>query len=263
MSSKPSETLLTLAKNKFEAHQSEARTDKRQENQFSKECGLKTALSRNSDFGLQCPGPMKRLFDIIVAVAGLVFLSPLLLLVGLLVKLDSRGPILFKQERIGKRFRPFSMYKFRTMHDGAHTTSALTIGADPRITWVGKYLRATKIDELPQLVNVLKGEMSLVGPRPEVPRYVELFRSDYEYILTVRPGLTDLASLKYSDEASILGESMNPEGDYVTRLLPDKIQLAKEYIQRSSFLFDGKLIVVTIIKLFGSSQTRSTKSEAH
>src|SRR6185437_374278 len=203
-----------------------------------------------------------RLFDIIVAVAGLVFLSPLLLLVGLLVKLDSRGPILFKQERIGKRFRPFSMYKFRTMHDGAHTTSALTIGADPRITWVGKYLRASKIDELPQLINVLKGEMSLVGPRPELPRYVELFRPDYEKILTVRPGLTDLASLKYSDEASILGQSANPEREYVSQLLPDKIRLAKEYIEHSSFLFDTKLIFETIIKLFEYQQIRSTKSEA-
>src|SRR6516162_10109123 len=109
---------------------------------------------------------MKRAFDIIVAAAGLLVLSPLLLLVALLVKLDSRGPVLFKQQRIGKQFHPFCIYKFRTMHDGAHTTSALTIGADRRITRVGKYLRRSKIDELPQLVNVFKGEMSLVGPRP-------------------------------------------------------------------------------------------------
>jgi lipopolysaccharide/colanic/teichoic acid biosynthesis glycosyltransferase len=195
---------------------------------------------------------MKRLFDIVVAGLALIVLAPLLLLVALLIKLDSRGPILFKQERIGKGFRPFSIYKFRTMRDGAHATSSLTIGADPRITRAGKYLRASKIDELPQLLNVVKGDMSLVGPRPEVPRYVELFRPDYEHILKVRPGLTDLASLKYSDEASILGQSANPEEDYVVRLLPDKIRLANEYIQRSSLLFDAKLIVETIIKLFGS-----------
>ena len=194
---------------------------------------------------------MKRMFDIVVAGLALIMLAPLLLLIALLIKLDSRGPSLFKQERIGKGFRPFSIYKFRTMRDDAHATSSLTIGADPRITRAGKYLRASKIDELPQLLNVVKGDMSLVGPRPEVPRYVELFRSDYELILKVRPGLTDLASLKYSDEASILGQSANPEGDYVARLLPDKICLAKEYIQRSSLLFDAKLIVETIIKLFG------------
>src|SRR5690242_15091511 len=142
---------------------------------------------------------MKRIFDIVVAAAGLILLSPLLLLVALLVKLDSRGAVLFQQERIGKNFHPFLIYKFRTMQNDGHSTASLTIGADPRITRVGKYLRACKIDELPQLMNVLKGDMSLVGPRPEVPRYVELFRSDYEDILSVRPGLTDLASVTYSD----------------------------------------------------------------
>lgn len=205
---------------------------------------------------------MKRLFDLVASSIGLLVLSPLLLLVAILIKLDSRGPILFKQKRVGQSFRPFSIYKFRTMYVGAHAASSLTIGADARITRIGKYLRATKIDELPQLFNVLKGDMSLVGPRPEVPRYVELFRSDYESILTVRPGLTDLASLKYSDEASILGQSVNPEGDYVSRLLPDKIRLAKEYIEHSSFLFDMKLICQTVVKILGDHQIRSAKSEA-
>ena len=209
---------------------------------------------------------MKRLFDLVASTIGLLVLSPVLLLVALLIKLDSHGPVLFKQERMGKKFCPFSIYKFRTMHDSAHPASPLTIGADPRITRTGKYLRASKIDELPQLINVLKGEMSLVGPRPELPRYVELFRPDYEKILTVRPGLTDLASLKYSDEASLLGESVNPEREYVSRLLPDKIRLAKEYIEHSSFLFDAKLIFGTILKIFGLSNPKhgipSTKSEA-
>jgi lipopolysaccharide/colanic/teichoic acid biosynthesis glycosyltransferase len=205
---------------------------------------------------------MKRLFDLVASTIGLLVLSPLLLLAALLIKLDSRGPILFKQERVGQKFRPFSIYKFRTMREGSDGKSSLTIGADPRITRIGKYLRASKIDELPQLINVLKGDMSVVGPRPEVPRYVELFRPDYEHILTVRPGLTDLASVKYSDEASILGQSLNPEGDYIARLLPDKIRLAKEYIDRSSFTFDAKLIVETLIKIFSNHQIRSTKSEA-
>jgi lipopolysaccharide/colanic/teichoic acid biosynthesis glycosyltransferase len=205
---------------------------------------------------------MKRLFDLVASPIGLLVLSPVMLFAALLIKLDSRGPVLFKQQRIGRDFCPFWIYKFRTMREATHTTSSLTIGADQRITRIGKYLRASKIDELPQLLNVLKGDMSLVGPRPEVPRYVELFRPDYEKILTVRPGLTDLASLKYSDEASILGESLNPEKDYVARLLPDKIRLAKEYIERSSFAFDVKLIVETIIKIFANQQIRSTKIEA-
>ena len=194
----------------------------------------------------------KRAFDILVSVAGLIVLLPLLLLVATAIKLDSSGPVFFRQWRVGRRFRRFGIYKFRTMIDDAFERGLpITVGRDSRITRVGKILRKTKIDELPQLLNVLKGDMSLVGPRPEVPRYVELFRPDYEHILKVRPGLTDLASLKYSDEASILGQSANPERDYVARLLPDKIRLAKEYIQRSSLLFDVKLIVETIIKLFG------------
>lgn len=194
----------------------------------------------------------KRAFDILVSVAGLIVLLPLLLLVATAIKLDSSGPVFFRQWRVGRKFRRFGIYKFRTMIDDAFDRGLpITVGQDSRITRVGKILRKTKIDELPQLLNVLKGDMSLVGPRPEVPRYVELFRPDYEHILKVRPGLTDLASLKYSDEASILGQSANPERDYVARLLPDKIRLAKEYIQRSSLLFDVKLIVETIIKLFG------------
>jgi lipopolysaccharide/colanic/teichoic acid biosynthesis glycosyltransferase len=194
---------------------------------------------------------MKRALDIAAALTGLLLLAPLFGVMAVMIKLDSPGPVFFKQQRIGKGFRPFWIYKFRTMSEGAPTALSLTVGADPRITRVGKYLRASKIDELPQLLNVLKGDMSLVGPRPEVPGYVELFRRDYEHILKVRPGLTDLASVKYSDEASILGQSENPEGEYVRRLLPDKIHLAREYIRRSSFMFDMRLIFETVIKLFG------------
>jgi lipopolysaccharide/colanic/teichoic acid biosynthesis glycosyltransferase len=194
---------------------------------------------------------MKRMLDIFAAGAGLLALAPLFAMVAALIKLDSPGPVLFKQQRIGRRFQPFWIYKFRTMRSDAHQGSPITVGADRRITRVGHFLRHSKIDELPQLFNVLKGDMSLVGPRPEVPYYVELFRSDYEDILRVRPGLTDLASLKYSDEAVLLGKSENPEDEYIQRLLPDKIELAKEYLRRSSFFFDMRLIFETAIKFVG------------
>src|SRR5262249_55066954 len=157
------------------------------------------------------------------------FVSPVLAVAALAVRVDSPGPILFKQQRIGRNFRPFWMYKFRTMVvDAPKRGGPLTAGADPRITRVGRWLRKSKIDELPQLVNVLVGDMSLVGPRPEVPKFVELFRDDYAYVLTVRPGLTDPASVKYRDEAALLAGSSDPEREYVERILPDKIALSRE-----------------------------------
>ncbi len=194
---------------------------------------------------------MKRTFDIGVSFVGLILLSPLMLLAALAIKLDSPGPIMFRQKRIGKGFRPFLIYKFRTMVQGASDRRrSLTVGDDPRITSSGRFLRRTKIDEIPQLINVLKGDMSFVGPRPEVPEFVELFRSEYEEILKVRPGITDLASLKYRDEAAVLEQSENPEEEYLRRVLPDKINLSKEYIRRSSFFLDLTLILKTVRKLF-------------
>jgi lipopolysaccharide/colanic/teichoic acid biosynthesis glycosyltransferase len=194
----------------------------------------------------------KRVFDIFVAVLGVALLLPLFLLVALFIKLDSHGPVFFRQERVGKRFRPFYIYKFRTMtYDPSRSGRPLTVGSDPRITRIGRFLRKTKIDELPQLINVLKGDMSLVGPRPELRKFVELFRSDYEEILKVRPGITDLASLKYEDEAKLIGQFKSPEDEYVRSILPDKITLAKEYIDRSSLFFDLRLIFRTLPKLFG------------
>jgi lipopolysaccharide/colanic/teichoic acid biosynthesis glycosyltransferase len=193
---------------------------------------------------------MKRAFDIIFALAGLVVLFPFLAIVALLIKWDSKGPVFFKQERIGRGFRPFSIYKFRTMRE-ASDGRLLTVGQDPRITCIGGFLRKTKLDEIPQLINVLKGDMSLVGPRPEVRQYVELFRRDYEEILKIRPGVTDMASLKYQDEAKLLGQFKNPEEEYVRRILPDKIRLAEDYASRSSFFFDLGLILKTLPKLFG------------
>jgi lipopolysaccharide/colanic/teichoic acid biosynthesis glycosyltransferase len=195
---------------------------------------------------------IKRCFDFVVAFSGLLLLTPLLTLVALLVKFDSKGPVFFKQERIGKKFKPFKIYKIRTMVEDASQHGELTTSdRDPRITRIGLLLRRTKIDELPQLINVLRGEMSMVGPRPEVRRYVELFRRDYEEILTVRPGITDLASLKYQNESALLRCCGDPEAEYQSKILPDKIALAKEYVRRSSFLFDLSLTLKTLPKLCG------------
>ncbi len=195
---------------------------------------------------------MKRTFDIVVGVLGLLLLLPFGVAVALLIKWDSRGPAFFRQERVGRGFRPFFIYKFRTMvQDAPHKGGPITVGEDPRITRVGWYLRKTKIDELPQLINVVKGEMTFVGPRPEVHQYVELFRKDYEEILKVRPGITDLASLKNRDEADVLGRSQDPEEEYVNRILPEKIHLAKEHLRRSSFFLDLTLVFKTLLKLLG------------
>jgi lipopolysaccharide/colanic/teichoic acid biosynthesis glycosyltransferase len=193
---------------------------------------------------------MKRLFDFTVALAGLVVLSPLLVLTAVLVKLTSRGPILFRQERVGMDFRPFHICKFRTMVPEAERIGGqLTAGPDSRITPIGRVLRKTKIDELPQLINVLVGDMSFVGPRPEVPKYVEMFRDEYADLLRVRPGITDLASLKYRHESELLGEASDPEEAYVKEILPDKIRLGKEYIQRQSLLLDLGLIARTVLRM--------------
>jgi lipopolysaccharide/colanic/teichoic acid biosynthesis glycosyltransferase len=194
---------------------------------------------------------MKRAFDICLALAALALVAPLLGLVALLIKCDSKGAVFFKQERMGKGFRPFLIYKFRTMKESSNSNSRLvTVDRDPRITRVGWFLRMTKIDEIPQLINVLKGEMSFVGPRPEVRQYVEFFHREYEEILSVRPGITDLASLKYRDEAAFLARAADPEEEYLTHVLPDKIKLAKEYLQHSSFFFDLSLIFKTLLKVF-------------
>jgi len=194
---------------------------------------------------------IKRTFDIAVSSLALLLCLPLFIMIAALVKLDSKGPIFFAQERIGKNFRPFRIYKFRSMIEDAPRQGApLTFGEDNRITRIGWFLRKSKLDELPQLFNVLKGDMSLVGPRPEVPTYVQLFRHDYEEILQVAPGITDLASLKYRDEAALLAQSTHPEREYVEHVLPDKIKLAKEYVRKSSFFFDLGLILRTPLRLF-------------
>ena len=193
---------------------------------------------------------MKRTFDVLAALVGILVLWPLFVVAAVLIKLDSPGPVFYKQVRVGQGLRPFFIRKFRTMVEHAASNGKqLTIGQDKRITRVGGFLRQYKLDELPQLLNILEGDMSVVGPRPEVPRYVELFRSQYSKILTVRPGLTDLASLKYVDEAAILARSSNPEEEYTNTILPEKIRLAELYVHHSSFLFDLAIIVQTLLCL--------------
>ncbi|HIQ21624.1 MAG TPA: aminotransferase class I/II-fold pyridoxal phosphate-dependent enzyme [Planctomycetes bacterium] len=192
----------------------------------------------------------KRTFDIMMSAAGLLVLSPLFAAVAVLIKLTSRGPVFFLQERVGRGMRPFRIIKFRTMIQGAHKMGRLvTAGKDPRITPLGYFLRRMKIDELPQLINVLKGDMSFVGPRPEVAKFVELYREDFAQLLVVRPGITDLASLKYRHEADILGRSADPERTYVERVLPEKIALSKQYVARASLWLDLKLILATLLRL--------------
>lgn len=199
----------------------------------------------------KAPALIKRVFDIAAASTGLLLTLPLFVIAGLLIKRDSPGPVFFRQERMGKGFKPFRIYKFRTMvQDAPRRGMPLTVEKDPRITRIGSFLRKTKIDELPQLINVLKGDMSLVGPRPEMPCYVELFRKEYEEILRVRPGVTDLASLKYRNEEAFLRQFGRVEEGYVSHVLPDKIKLAKENIRRSSLRFDMMIIFLTVCALF-------------
>jgi FlaA1/EpsC-like NDP-sugar epimerase/lipopolysaccharide/colanic/teichoic acid biosynthesis glycosyltransferase len=193
---------------------------------------------------------IKRAFDVCAAAVGLVVLSPLLAVIAALIKLDSSGPVIFGQVRVGKGFRPFRIQKFRTMVvDATGAGFPLTVGQDARVTRVGRVLRKFKLDELPQLVNVLVGDMSFVGPRPEVPRYVERLRSEFSEVLVVRPGLTDLASLKYIDEAGVLAFSSNPEEEYQSNVLPEKLRLAKLYIRHMSFRLDLALIVQTLLRV--------------
>ncbi len=193
---------------------------------------------------------LKRTFDVLASGLGLVVLCPVLVAAAIAVRLGSSGPVFYVQQRVGRNFVPFGIIKFRTMVVGAAGRGGqITTGEDTRITRVGRLLRKTKIDELPQLINVLRGDMSLVGPRPEVPKYVEMFHDDYAYVLRVRPGLTDPASIKYRDEAAILGASADPQRAYIERILPDKIALARAYVAGASFFGDLGLILRTLLRI--------------
>ena len=194
---------------------------------------------------------LKRLFDIVASFCGIVILFPLIVIVSILIKLTSKGPVLFKQVRVTKNGRLFKIYKFRTMRENSEGNKQITVGNDSRITGVGHILRKTKLDELPQLFNVLKGEMSLVGPRPEVPKYVELYTEEQREILKVSAGITDYASIYFSNESELLGEAENPEEFYIKKIMPYKIELNKKYIKEIGIVTDIKLIILTILKILG------------
>lgn len=187
---------------------------------------------------------MKRLFDVFVSAVVLVAVSPLLLVVSVAIVADSGFPVFFSQERVGRGFRRFRLRKFRTMRTGT-PGSSITVAGDSRITGIGRTLRKSKLDEIPQFWNVLRGEMSVVGPRPEVQEYVELYRERYRKVLSVRPGITDLASIHFRNEEAILAASEDPLREYRERVLPMKLDLADRYLETQSFYRDFAIIART------------------
>jgi lipopolysaccharide/colanic/teichoic acid biosynthesis glycosyltransferase len=191
----------------------------------------------------------KRAFDLIFSFLGLILLSPVILVAAVGVKCSSSGPVLFRQDRVGRHFKIFRICKFRTMRHDALSDPPITVYGDPRVTPFGRFLRRTKLDELPQLINVLRGEMSFVGPRPEVPYYVGMFRRDYEEILQVRPGITDEASIEFRHEGAMLASAAAPEEFYLKNVLPRKIELARKYVHNGRLMDDLSIILRTLMHL--------------
>jgi len=190
----------------------------------------------------------KRLFDLFFSTIGLLLLLPLFLFLAIWIKIDSPGPVFFRQTRVGRFSQPFQIYKFRTMCSDAESKGRqITVGNDPHITRSGRFLRRYKLDELPQLINVIKGEMSLVGPRPEVPRYVALYPEQLrEKVLSVPPGITDYASIEYKDENDILGRADDPDKAYIEQVMPVKLKYYERYVSERSLWVDFKLILATL-----------------
>ena len=192
----------------------------------------------------------KRFFDILFSLVGLLLLSPILLIIAILIKITSKGKIFYRQIRVGKDNKDFSLLKFRTMRENADKKGLLTVGNhDNRITKIGYYLRKTKADELPQLLNVLKGEMSIVGPRPEVRKYVNYYTEEQRNVLLVRPGLTDIASIAYINENEILAQAENPEQTYIETIMQEKLRLNFEYIAHISLCYDVHIVCKTLFKI--------------
>ena len=195
---------------------------------------------------------MSRFADVVLSGLGLILLFPLLGIVGLCIALESKGGMFFRQERVGKDMKNFYLLKFRSMYQNAESKGQLTVGSkDQRITRMGYFIRKYKIDELPQLLNVIFGDMSLVGPRPEVPKYVNQYTEEQLSLLSIRPGITDFASLYYFEEADLLAESENPERTYIEDVLPQKLSFSLLYMKQKSLPKDIKVILVTIFRLFG------------
>lgn len=194
---------------------------------------------------------MKRIFDIVASGCGLIVLSPLFLIFAIWIKLDSKGPVFYRQVRVGRNNRDFRIFKFRSMREGSDQGSLVTIGGhDSRITRSGYMLRKFKLDELPQLINVFMGDMSLVGPRPEVRHYVDYWTPEQMHVLDVRPGITDPASIKFRNENDLLDKAENPEEYYINVIMQEKIRLYLEYVENHSLWYDIKLIFQTIKAVF-------------
>ncbi len=194
---------------------------------------------------------MKRTFDMVASLLALSLLLPMMLVLALAVALTSPGGASFRQVRVGRHGRPFELLKFRSMRPGSEARGQITVGErDPRITGVGHFLRRTKLDELPQLINILMGDMSVVGPRPEVPKYVALYSPEQRAVLTVRPGLTSLASIAYINENEVLGRSADPERTYVDEVMPAKLALDLKYVREQSVMLDMTIIARTALRLF-------------
>ena len=190
---------------------------------------------------------MKRIFDILFSLIALIISIPFGLLIALAIVIDSRGHVIYKQKRVGRNNVDFQLYKFRTMCNDADHGSLLTVGEhDQRITKTGAFLRKYKIDEFPQFLNILKGEMSIVGPRPEVRKYVDMYTPEQMRVLSVRPGLTDYASIRYVNENEILAASDNPEETYIHEIMPDKLALNLQYIEEQSAWIDIKIMLKTL-----------------
>ncbi|MFT4524122.1 MAG: lipopolysaccharide/colanic/teichoic acid biosynthesis glycosyltransferase [Bacteroidia bacterium] len=196
---------------------------------------------------------MKRLFDIVASLFGLMMLFPVFIIISILVIVDSGFPIFYRQTRVGRNNVDFRLWKFRSMHTDADKRGLLTVGdRDPRITRMGFFLRKTKLDELPQLINVLVGDMSLVGPRPEVRRYVDYYNDEQMRVLSIRPGITDNASIKFRNETEILASQDDPEQYYIDHILPEKTALYLKYVDSRSFLGDLKMILNTLVAIIRS-----------
>jgi len=193
---------------------------------------------------------IKRLFDIISSLVVLSVLLPFFLIITLLIVLDSRGGAFYKQTRVGKGGKEFGLLKFRSMKPNSDKSGQLTVGADSRVTKLGHFIRKYKIDEFPQLLNIIAGQMSIVGPRPEVPKYVAFYSDEQREVLSVRPGLTDFATLEYFDEQKILGEATDPEAAYINEVMPKKLELSLRYVVKSGMALDVKLIFRTIGRIF-------------
>jgi len=193
---------------------------------------------------------IKRCFDIFASFIGLVILSPFFIIISIIILLDSRGSIFYKQVRVGKNNRDFKLFKFRSMSTGSDKKGLLTVGGrDSRITRSGYFIRKYKLDELPQLLNVLFGDMSLVGPRPEVRKYVDMYNVEQMKVLSVKPGITDYASIEYSNENDLLAKSSEPEKTYIEEIMPAKLLLNQKYIAEQGLLTDLKIIFKTIGKI--------------